>query len=115
MIVIIIAITPFTESMKSITNTHVGLIPSFVDNIVFVHTKIYYSKVHPTEEHALESLVDRRRIIHDLMGCDPFPHLLIDNNVNSTMPIRDCISHNRLRELLSMAKLNQPSPSISRP
>lgn len=108
MIVITVVITLLSESMQSRTKAHVELIPSFLNNIVFVHTKIYYSKVHPAEEHFLESLVDRKRILHDLMGHNSSPHLLIDNNVNSTTPIRDCITHNRLQELLSMARLNQP-------
>jgi len=40
------------------------------------------------------------------MGRDTVPHLLIDNDIGSIRTIRNCMTQNKLRELLAMARLN---------
>lgn len=44
------------------------------------------------------------------MGRTSVPHLLIDNDIGTNKVVRDCITQNTLRNLLGMAKLNQPVP-----
>ncbi|KAG0359709.1 hypothetical protein BG005_000335, partial [Podila minutissima] len=57
-----------------------------------------------------ESLKEKKRILAELVGRDSIPHILIDNAIGTKQVVRDCITQNTLRNLLSMAKLNQPVP-----
>jgi len=108
LIIITVANNPFTEDLQSALKTYVNLLPDLNGNIVFVHTRIDYSKLHPKEELFVITLQEKKRILHYLMNRDTVPHLLIDNDILSTRTIRNCMTQNKLRELLAMAKLNQP-------
>ncbi|KAG0090792.1 hypothetical protein BGZ93_009135 [Podila epicladia] len=108
LVVITVANNPFTEDLKNALKAYVNLLPDLNGNIVFVHTRIDYSKLHPKEEPFVLTLQEKKRILHGLMGRDTVPHVLIDNDIGSTRVIRNCMTQNRLRELLAMAKLNQP-------
>ncbi|KAF9305997.1 hypothetical protein BGZ74_007966 [Mortierella antarctica] len=108
LVIITVANNPFTEDLYNALKAYVNLLLDLNGNIVFVHTKIDYSKLHPKEELSVLALKEKKRILHDLMGRDTVPHVLIDNDINSTKVIRNCMTQNRLRELLAMAKLNQP-------
>ncbi|KAF9381380.1 hypothetical protein CPB97_007794 [Podila verticillata] len=108
LIIITVANNPFTEDLQSALKTYVNLLPDLNGNIVFVHTRIDYSKLHPKEELFVITLQEKKRILHDLMKRETVPHLLIDNDILSTRTIRNCMTQNKLRELLAMAKLNQP-------
>ncbi|KAG0333381.1 hypothetical protein BG000_009220 [Podila horticola] len=89
---------------------YIDLLPEFNGNIVFVHTKADYTKPHPNETHFARALAEKENTLHRMMGRDSIPHLLIDNDIGSRKTIRNCITQNKLRELLAMAKLNQPVP-----
>ncbi|KAG0334537.1 hypothetical protein BG000_008244 [Podila horticola] len=108
LVVITVANNPFTEDLQNALKAYVNLLPDLNGNIVFVHTRIDYSKLHPDEESFVLTLKEKKRILHQLMGRDTVPHVLIDNDIGSTRVIRNCMTQNRLRELLAMAKLNQP-------
>ena len=108
LIIITVANNPFTEDLQSALKTYVNLLPDLNGNIVFVHTRVDYSKLHPKEELFVITLQEKKRILHYLMNRDTVPHLLIDNDILSTRTIRNCMTQNKLRELLAMAKLNQP-------
>ncbi|KAG0334468.1 hypothetical protein BG000_008305 [Podila horticola] len=108
LVVITVANNPFTEDLQNALKANVDLLPDLNGNIVFVHTRIDYSKLHPDEESFVLTLTEKKRILHELMGRDTVPHVLIDNDIGSTRVIRNCITQNILRELLAMAKLNRP-------
>ncbi|KAG0038658.1 hypothetical protein BGZ82_011311 [Podila clonocystis] len=110
LVAITVANNPFTDGLKDTLRAYVDLLPEFNGNIVFVHTKIDYAMLHPSVTHFARSLREKKNILHDLMCRDSVPHLLIDNDIGSKEIIRNCITQNKLRELLSMAKLNQPVP-----
>ncbi|KAF9330204.1 hypothetical protein BG006_006822 [Podila minutissima] len=110
LVIITIANNPFTEDLQNALKAYINLLPDLNGNIVFVHTKIDYSKLHPQEEQFVLTLKEKKRILHHLMGRDTVPHVLIDNDINSTRVIRNCMTQNKLRELLAIAKLNQPIP-----
>ncbi|KAG0341635.1 hypothetical protein BG000_008447 [Podila horticola] len=110
LVVITIANNPFTEGLRDALQAYVNLLPELNGNIMFLHTKIDYSKLHPDEKAFGDSMTEKQNILHNIMGRDTVPHLLIDNDINSERTIRNCITQNTLRNLLDMAKLNQPIP-----
>ncbi|KAF8927330.1 hypothetical protein BGZ52_004600, partial [Haplosporangium bisporale] len=107
-VIITVAITPFTEDLENALKAYVNLLQELNGNVVFVHTKIDYSKLHPEEHLFVLTLREKQRIIHGLMGRDTVPHLLIDNDIGSPRTIQNCMTQNKLRELLAMAMLIQP-------
>ncbi|KFH69357.1 hypothetical protein MVEG_04170 [Podila verticillata NRRL 6337] len=108
LVVITIANSTFTASLVDALKTYVGLWPEFNGNLVFVHTKIDYAKLHDTK--FADTFFDKKSILGKIVGRDSVPHLLIDNNIGNTQIVRDCITQNTLRNLLRMAKLNQSVP-----
>ncbi|KAG0038660.1 hypothetical protein BGZ82_011313 [Podila clonocystis] len=113
LVVITISNNPFTEGLQNIIKAQVDLFPDFNGNIVFLHTRIDYAKLHPEERYFVNSFSEKQSILHNLMGRDSVPHLLIDSDIDSLRVIRNCITQNKLRELLSMAKLNLPVPVLT--
>ncbi|KAF9337183.1 hypothetical protein BG006_005904 [Podila minutissima] len=84
LVAITISNNSFTEGLMAALKAYVDLLPKFNGNIVFVHTKTDYAKLHPQDDTFFaESLKDKKRILAEL---------------------------NALRNLLSMAKLSQPVP-----
>lgn len=108
LVVFTVGNNPFTEDLQNALKDYLNLLPDLNGNIIFVHTRIDYSKLHPDEESYVLTLKEKKRILHELIGRDTVPHVLIDNDIGSTRVIRNCMTQNRLRELLSMAKLNRP-------
>lgn len=62
---------------------YIGLLPDFNGNIVFVHTKFDYARLHPDNTHAADSLKEKRQLIKDLMNGQTVSHLLIDNTIGT--------------------------------
>ncbi|KAI9242923.1 MAG: hypothetical protein BYD32DRAFT_402189 [Podila humilis] len=110
LIVITVANNPFTEGLRDALQAYVDLLPEFNSNIVFVHTKIDYAKLHPNDTLFADALLEKKHLLGSLMGRHSVPHLLIDNNIGTRQVVRDCMTQNTLRNLLGMAKLNQPIP-----
>ncbi|KAI9242919.1 MAG: hypothetical protein BYD32DRAFT_402182 [Podila humilis] len=108
LVVITVANNPFTEGLKDALKAYVHLLPELNGNIVFLHTRIDYSKMHREETVFAHYMDEKTKILHELMGRNTVPHLLIDNDLNSQRTIRNCITQNTLRNLLDLAKLNQP-------
>ncbi|KAG0025667.1 hypothetical protein BGZ82_009895 [Podila clonocystis] len=108
LVVITVANNPFTEGLRDALQAYVNLLPELNGNIVFLHTRIDYAKMHPDDKVFSGYMAEKQRILHDLMGRDTVPHILIDNDIDSKRTIRNCITQNTLRNLLDMAKLNQP-------
>ncbi|KAI9242874.1 MAG: hypothetical protein BYD32DRAFT_402060 [Podila humilis] len=108
LIVITIANTSFTDDLKTMLRAQIRLLSAFNGIIVFVHTGTDYSKLHPKEELLVRTLTEKKRLLHDFIERDSVPHLQIDNDIEPTSPLRDCITQNTLRNILAMAKFNQP-------
>ncbi|KAG0022123.1 hypothetical protein BGZ81_008659 [Podila clonocystis] len=108
LVVITVANNPFTEGLRDALEAYVNLLPELNGNIVFLHTRIDYAKMHPDDKVFSGYMAEKQRILHELMGRDTVPHILIDNDIDSKRTIRNCITQNTLRNLLDMAKLNQP-------
>ncbi|KAG0024982.1 hypothetical protein BGZ82_010281 [Podila clonocystis] len=108
LVVITIANNPFTEDLKRALEGYLNLLPELKTNVVFVHTKIDCAKLHSQEEDFVSNFQEKKRILNNLVGRGGVPHVLIDNDLGSQRTIRNCITQNTLRELLTMAKLNQP-------
>ncbi|KAG0025668.1 hypothetical protein BGZ82_009896 [Podila clonocystis] len=110
LVVITVANNPFTEGLRGALQSYVNLLPELNGNIVFLHTRIDYAKMHPDDEEFSGYMAEKQRILHDLMGRDTVPHILIDNDLESQKTIRICITQNMLRDLLGMATFNQSVP-----
>ncbi|KAG0010043.1 hypothetical protein BGZ81_003022 [Podila clonocystis] len=110
LVVITVSNNPFTEGLQNALSAYINFFPEFNGSIVFVHTKIDYGKLHEQERQFVNTFNEKKVILHKLAGRDSVPHLLIDNDIGSTRTIRNCITQNTLRELLGMAKLNEPVP-----
>ncbi|KAF8981351.1 hypothetical protein BGZ52_002957, partial [Haplosporangium bisporale] len=108
LIVITITNTSFTDDLKAMLRAQIRLLSAFNGIFVFVHTGIDYSKLHPKEELFARTLTEKKRLLHDFMERDSVPHLQIDNDIEPTSPLRNCITQNTLRSILAMAKFNQP-------
>ncbi|KAF9310886.1 hypothetical protein BG003_008011 [Podila horticola] len=111
LVIITLANNPFTEALNAALKDYLDLLPELNVNIVFVHTKIDYIRLHPKDDTQFaKSLLEKREFLAQLAGRDFVPHILIDNNIGTKQAVRDCITQNTLRNLLCMAKLNQPTP-----
>jgi hypothetical protein len=111
LVVITVSNYPFTEGLTDAVKAYIDLLPEFNGNIVIVHTRVDYAKLHPGDDTQFaESLKEKKNILAQLAGHDSVPHLLIDNAIGTRQVVRDCITQNTLRNLLGMAKLNQPVP-----
>lgn len=108
LVVVTVSNNPFTEGLQNALKAYINFFPEFNGSIVFVHTKIDYGKLHHEERQFVSAFKEKKIILHKLAGRDSVPHLLIDNDIGSTRTIRNCITQNALRELLDMAKLNEP-------
>ncbi|KAF8950979.1 hypothetical protein BGZ52_000928 [Haplosporangium bisporale] len=110
LVVITVSSNPFTEGLQNALKAYINFLPELNGNIVFLHTRIDYSKLHHEERQFVSAFKEKKMLLHKLAGRDSVPHLLIDNDINSTRTIRHCMTKNTLRELLAMAKLNQVVP-----
>lgn len=108
LVVITVANNPFTEGLKDSLKAYINLLSEFNGVVVFVHTKIDYVTLHPDDTKHIQSLTEKKRALHNLMGRETVPHLFIDNDITSRRVIRKCITQNTLRIILAIAKLNQP-------
>lgn len=111
LVAITVANTPLTEDLRDTFRDLINLLVEFNGNIVFVHTKIDYARLHPQEHQFNSSMQDKICILNENLGRETTSHLLIDNDIGSKKTIRNCISQNRLRELLTMAKFYHPVPT----
>lgn len=107
LVVITIANNPFTEGLTDALDTYINLMPTLNPKIVFVHTRIKYSELRPEHSAFAHYMYERQHTLYELMGHNPTPHLLINNDIGSCKTISNCITHNTLRVLLVVAKLKQ--------
>ncbi|KAG0338908.1 hypothetical protein BG004_007035, partial [Podila humilis] len=110
LVVIAIANTPLTEGLSDAIKAYIDLVPQLRDNVVFLHTNVDYAKCHHTDVQFFRGMEEKKKILQKLIGRNSVPHLLIDNDADSSRTVRMCITQNALRSLLGMAKLNQPIP-----
>ncbi|KAF9310892.1 hypothetical protein BG003_008017 [Podila horticola] len=110
LVVITISNNPFTEGLRDALQAYVDLLPEFNGNVVFVHTRIDYARLHPDDKLFSSAFTEKKKILNSILKRDSVPHLLIDNDIGTKKVVRDCITQNTLRNLLGMAKLNQPIP-----
>ncbi|KAF9327689.1 hypothetical protein BG006_009040 [Podila minutissima] len=95
LIVIAIANIPVNDDMKVAVGAYLYLFLAFNGNIIFVHTGIDYSKLYHKEDLLIRTLADKKHYLDELVGRD-------------SSPTSNCITLNTLRDILAMAKLNQP-------
>ncbi|KAF9381383.1 hypothetical protein CPB97_007797 [Podila verticillata] len=108
LVVITVANNPFTEGLMDALKAYIGLLPDFNGNIVFVHTRFDYAKLHPNESLYAHYLSEKKKFLENLMGGQTASFLLIDNDIGSKRTARVCITQNTLRNLLSMAQKSKP-------
>ncbi|KAF9428413.1 hypothetical protein BGZ94_002472 [Podila epigama] len=108
LVVVTVPVSAFTGGIRDALNAYVDLLPAFNGNFVFVHTRIAYAQLHPEEPDFEMALTEKKSILNSILKRDSAPHLLIDNDFGSNYTIRNCITQNTLRNLLAMAKFNQP-------
>ncbi|KAF9330202.1 hypothetical protein BG006_006820 [Podila minutissima] len=108
LVVITVSNNPFTEGLKDALKAYVNLLPELNGNIVFLHTRIDYARMHPEDNLFPHQMAEKFKILHEMMGRSNVPHVMIDNDIDSQRTIRNCITQNTLRSLLDLAKLNQP-------
>ncbi|KAG0359698.1 hypothetical protein BG005_000324 [Podila minutissima] len=109
--VITVVNNSLTEELKDALEAYINLLPELKTNIVFVHTKIDYAKLHSQGGLLFAHSLDTKKRRFNTLLADNItkaPHLLIDINFDSKRAIRDCITQNTLREIIAMAKLYQP-------
>ncbi|KAG0075852.1 hypothetical protein BGZ93_011146 [Podila epicladia] len=109
LVVVCITSNPFTESLTESIKAYSSFLPEFNGNMVFVHTNIDYVRLHNDDRQFAHALEDRKRILQELVGRDSAVHFLIDNDIDSNRPVRECITHNTLRELLAMGQVDPPN------
>ncbi|KAF9298582.1 hypothetical protein BGZ74_009308 [Mortierella antarctica] len=110
LVVITVTNNPFTDFLVDALKVYVSLLPELNSNVVFVHTRFDYSRLHPEERTFEQPLREKKHFFGELVGRDSVPHFMIDNDIGSVGTIRNCITQNTLRGLLAIAKLNQPVP-----
>ncbi|KAG0014536.1 hypothetical protein BGZ81_000413, partial [Podila clonocystis] len=96
LIVITISNNPFTEGRRDALQTYVDLLPEFNSNVVFVHTRFDYAKLHPDDNLFSNAFTERKNILNSILKRDSVPHLLIDNDIGTKKVVRDCITQNTL-------------------
>ncbi|KAG0339544.1 hypothetical protein BG004_006775, partial [Podila humilis] len=100
LVVIAVANTPFTEGLNDALKAYIDLVPQLRDILVFLHTNVDYAKLHRTDVQFIRSMDEKKKILHKLIGRNSVPHVLIDNDLDSSRTVRMCITQNALRSLL---------------
>lgn len=108
--VITVANNPLTEDLLHALKACIYLLPELNSNIAFVHTKIDYAKLYPHQDPLFASSLDTKKgLLNSLVDPNtPAPHLLINNDIDSKRTLRNCITQNTLRELLTLANTKDP-------
>ncbi|KAF9111118.1 hypothetical protein BGX27_005377 [Mortierella sp. AM989] len=108
LVLVMVGKGPFSPSLRSAIRCYLDLFPQFGGIMAFVHTKVDYKDLHPSDMKFKSHMEEKMRVIHSIMGRSSFPHFWIDCNLKSNKPIRNCITQNTIRKILKVAMLNQP-------
>ncbi|KAG0323936.1 hypothetical protein BG004_003589 [Podila humilis] len=118
LVVMTVSSNPFTQDLKNALRTSMYRLNDLKQNLVFVHTKVDYAKLHPSDVQFTRLTKEKKELLHGLMATDSSasvsasaPHFMIDNDLGSIRTIRNCITMNTLRDLLKTAMENKPIPA----
>ncbi|KAG0359689.1 hypothetical protein BG005_000315 [Podila minutissima] len=112
LVVVTVSNNPFTQDLKDALKNYFKLLKDFKGHLIFVHTKIDYAKLHREDDQFQQLLEEKNNILHELLGQKDAPciapHIMIDNDLGSKKAVRNCMTQNYLRNLLDMARTNEP-------
>ncbi|KAF9344287.1 hypothetical protein BGX26_004565, partial [Mortierella sp. AD094] len=108
LVLIAIGKAPFTPGFQAATKCYFDMLPEFRGLTAFVHTHVNYKDLHPGRKEVASHLTSKIELLHDMMGLDSFQHFAIDCDLNTTGPIRNCITQNIIQNILYLALFNEP-------
>ncbi|KAF9105381.1 hypothetical protein BGX27_009654 [Mortierella sp. AM989] len=108
LVMLTIGKAPFTPGFRAAIRCYLDMFPEFLGIIALVHTHVDYMDLHPARKEALSSLAERKKTLHKMIGTDNCPDFKIDCDLETTRPIRICMTQTIIRDILSLAQYNQP-------
>ncbi|KAF9437567.1 hypothetical protein BGZ76_000222 [Entomortierella beljakovae] len=108
LVLVMIPPVAFTNGFKTALQGYISMFPELDNVLAFVHTKYNYNKLHPSDINSLQNFAERKRTLNEIMGRNTFPHFVIDCDLITTKPIRICITHNTIHNILKVAQKNIP-------
>ncbi|KAF9901860.1 hypothetical protein EC991_005594, partial [Linnemannia zychae] len=97
----------FTQGLQQALRSYMDLFPQLGDIMAFVHTHVDYLELHPGMTNFQSNMDEKMAALNNIIG-RPFPHFWIDCDLETTKPIRKCITNNTLRRILRLAVENRP-------
>ncbi|KAF9386082.1 hypothetical protein BGX21_000889 [Mortierella sp. AD011] len=98
----------FTSGFQDVIKCYFDMLPELHGLTAFVHTHVDYKDLHPAQKGVDSYLPRRIKSLDDMIEGDLCPHFAIDCDLNTTKPIRECISQHAIRNILSLALSNKP-------
>ncbi|KAG0000137.1 hypothetical protein BGZ80_005664 [Entomortierella chlamydospora] len=108
MVLLMVAPGPFHPSLVAAIKFYVSMFPEFGSIFAFVHTHTKYESLHPRDTDSAKSRLETRRILHDILGRATTPHFMIDCDLSTNKPIRECMTLCTIWKILSLAEFNGP-------
>ncbi|KAF9347628.1 hypothetical protein BGX26_000902 [Mortierella sp. AD094] len=109
LVLIAIGKVPFSPGFQSAIKCYFDMFPEFHGLVAFVHTHFDYKDLHPQREKVVsQHLTAKKDTLNYMMGRDSYPHFVIDCDLKSRRPIRNCITQNIIQNILYLAPFNEP-------
>lgn len=108
LVLIVISKEPLTKELQEALKTYANMFPELRPVFAFVHTKVKYQDLHPDNKTSWSNMRERQQLLESLMGRSNLPHFLIDCDLETTRPIRMCLTNNIIRDILNLSISNAP-------
>ncbi|KAF8968435.1 hypothetical protein BGZ46_010866 [Entomortierella lignicola] len=108
MVLLMVAPGPFHPSLVSAIKFYVSMFPEFNGIFSFVHTRTKYESLHPKDTDSAKSRIETTKILHDILGRTTTSHFMIDCDLSTNKPIRECMTLCTIWKILSLAEFNGP-------
>ncbi|KAF9351855.1 hypothetical protein BGX26_010188 [Mortierella sp. AD094] len=108
LVLVTIGRAPFTPGFQAAIKCYFDMLPEFHGLAAFVHTHVDYKDLHSGWNGAASHLTANIALLRDMMGRDSCPHFVMDCDLETTRPIRDCIIQNTIHNILYLASSNKP-------
>ncbi|KAF9200093.1 hypothetical protein BGZ49_009705 [Haplosporangium sp. Z 27] len=97
-----------SEGLKEALRTYKNVFSTMRRIMIFLHTKVPNEYQPPYSTHIRPRDQDRRRVLDDIMVGMDIPHFMINNNLDESNPIYNCLNFNKISEILGKASTNKP-------
>ncbi|KAG9062149.1 hypothetical protein KI688_006481 [Linnemannia hyalina] len=107
LVLTVISNEPLTQELQEALKTYANMFPELRPAFAFVHTKVKYQDLHLDNQTSRNNMRERQKLVESLMGRSNLRHFLIDCDLDTTRPIRMCLTNNIIRDILNLSISNE--------